>query len=87
MLPGRERIPPGDRLSLSHGVKWWEAILAGRRESLSMARSDAGSRTRQTSKENREKEQRYLLPNIRSLAECPGGRTISMSEVGTIQSL
>lgn len=88
MLPGRGRTPPGDRLSLSHGGKWWEAILEGRRESLSMARLYAGGRTRQTSKKNREKEQRYVLPTIRSLADCIWVLdTVSMSEVGMIQSM
>lgn len=59
MLPGRGRTPPGDRLSLSHGGRWWEAILEGRRERVSawldhMLGAEPDRQAKRTGKKNRD---------------------------------
>lgn len=60
MLPGRGRIPPQDRLSLSHGEMPWEADVAvsaasGKIGDLIMVGSRTGSK-KQTDKQREEGE-------------------------------
>lgn len=79
MLTGRGRIPPRDRLSLSHGEMPWEADVTvsaagGKIGDLNMAGSHTRSKKqtdkqREQGKEQRELVIQYTFPTMGSLAK------------------